>query len=241
MIPQIRIGTSGWNYQHWKGLFYPPNCRQSEWLEYYVEHFDTVELNATFYGLPKLKTFENWRLRTPDGFLWAVKANKYITHIKRLKDPRQPLERFYEAVSGLKEKSGPVLFQLPPSLSFREQTFRHFCQSLDVSIPHALEVRHPSWVNDRLFSILQEHNMAFCIADTAGRYPYHEEVTADFVYVRLHGSKKLYASDYSEEELRLWAHKIRKWNTETFLYFDNDFGGYAVKNAGRLKQILNLH
>ena len=106
---------------------------------------------------------------------------------------------------------------------------------------HALEIRHPSWVNDRLFSILQEHNMAFCIADTAGRYPYHEEVTADFVYVRLHGSKKLYASDYSEEELRLWANKIKKWNTETFLYFDNDFGGYAVKNAQRLKQILDLH
>jgi len=240
MAREIRIGTSGWNYQHWKEIFYPADCAKSKWLEYYTEHFDTVELNATFYRLPQLKTFENWKTRTPDHFLWALKANKYITHIKQLKEPQEPLERFYTAASGLKEKLGPILFQLPPSLSFDEKEFENFCQFLNPSQRHTLEVRHPSWISDRLFVILKKHNIAFCIADTAGRYPYHEVVTSDFVYIRLHGSKKLYASEYSEKELQAWAKKIKEWGKDTYLYFDNDFEGYAVKNAKRLKEILGL-
>lgn len=234
----IRIGTSGWTYPHWQELFYPVDWPKSRWLEYYTEHFDTVELNATFYRLPLLKTFENWKARTPAHFLWAVKANKYITHTKRLKGPEEPLKRFYTAAACLQEKLGTILFQLPPSLLFDEKEFRNFCQYLKPSQRHALEVRHPSWISDRLFAILEEYNVAFCIADTAGRYPYHEVVTADFVYIRLHGSKKLYASDYSEGELQAWAHKIKEWGKDTYLYFDNDFGGYAVKNAKRLKEIL---
>ena len=240
MEQQIRIGTSGWTYTHWIELFYPVNWPKSRWLEYYTQHFDTVELNSTFYRLPLVKTFENWKTRTPERFLWALKANKYITHIKRLKEPEEPLERFYTAASGLKEKQGPILFQLPPSLSFDENEFEHFCRSLNPSLLHALEVRHPSWITDRLFAILKKHNIAFCIADTAGRYPYHEVLTADFVYVRLHGSKKLYASDYSEGELQSWAQKINEWEKDTYLYFDNDFEGHAVKNAKRLKEILGL-
>ncbi len=234
----IRIGTSGWTYPHWKKIFYPVNWPKSKWLEYYAQHFDTVEVNATFYRLPKLKTFENWKSRTPDHFLWALKASKYITHTKGLKEPEEPLERFYSVAAGLKEKLGPILFQLPPRLSFDENEFRNFCQSLNPSYQHALEVRHHSWISDRLFGILRKHNIAFCIADTAGRYPFHEVVTADFVYIRLHGSQKLYASDYSGEELQTWAQKINKWGKDTYLYFDNDFGGYAVKNAKRLKEIL---
>ncbi|MBW1740927.1 MAG: DUF72 domain-containing protein [Deltaproteobacteria bacterium] len=240
MKKDIRIGTSGWSYPHWQERFYPADWPKSRWLEYYTEHFDTVELNATFYQLPKPKTFENWKARTPDHFLWALKANKYITHTKRLKKPDEPLERFYTAASGLKEKLGPILFQLPPSLSFDEREFEAFCQSLDPYQRHTLEVRHPSWINDRLFAILKKYNLAFCIADTAGRYPYYEVVTADFVYIRLHGSKKLYASDYSEEELQAWAQKIKEWGKDVYLYFDNDFEGYAVKNAKRLKEILGL-
>lgn len=234
----IRIGTSGWTYSHWKGLFFPEDCPKSRWLEYYAEHFDTVELNATFYRLPKLKTFENWNTRTPDHFLWAVKASKYITHTKRLKEPTEPLERFHRPAFGLGEKLGPILFQLPPSLSFDKNTIQVFCQSLNPSQRYALEVRHPSWMDEQAFSILKAYNIALCIADTAGRYPYHETITADFVYIRLHGSQKLYASDYSEGELVTWAHKLRAWETDAYVYFDNDFGGYAVKNAGRLKEIL---
>ena len=240
MGKEIRIGTSGWTYPHWQILFYPEDWPKSRWLEYYVQHFDTVELNATFYRLPKPKTFQNWHSRTPSGFLWALKANKYITHTKRLNEPEEPLERFYSAASGLKQKAGPILFQLPPNLVFEEKTFQRFCRSLKPSYRHTLEVRHPSWLGDRVYAILAQHNIAFCIADTAGRYPYDEVLTADFVYVRLHGSKKLYASDYSEEELQVWAGKIKAWGKDTYLYFDNDFSGYAVKNARRLKQILNI-
>ena len=238
MGKEIRIGTSGWTYPHWVRLFYPVDWPKSRWLEYYIEHFDTVELNASFYRLPLFKTFENWKARTPDRFIWALKANKYITHIKRLKEPEEPLERFYAAASGLKEKLGPILFQLPPSMRFETERFKGFCRCLDSSQRHALEVRHPSWISDELFSLLEQYNIAFCIADTAGRYPYHEVVTADFVYVRLHGSTKLYASNYSEEELQMWARKIEGWGKDTYLYFDNDFGGYAVRNAIRLKEIL---
>ena len=240
MGSDIRVGTSGWTYPHWAELFYPVDWPKSRWLEYYTEHFDTVELNATFYRLPLPKTFENWKARTPDSFKWAVKASKYITHTRRLKEPEEPLERFCDASSGLREKLGPILFQLPPSLSFNEKEFAHFCKCLNPSKSHALEVRHPSWITDRLFAILEKHNIAFCIADTAGRYPYHEVVTADFVYVRLHGSKKLYASDYSEEELQTWAKKVREWERDAYVYFDNDFAGHAVKNAKRLKEILGL-
>jgi uncharacterized protein YecE (DUF72 family) len=240
MKKKIRIGTSGWSYPHWMKLFYPVGWPKSRWLEYYVEHFDTVELNATFYRLPKPKTFEAWKTRTSEHFIWALKASKYITHTKRLKAPEEPLGRFYAAASELKEKLGPILFQLPPSLSFDEKEFESFCQSLNPHLRHTLEVRHPSWITDRLFSVLERYNIAFCIADTAGRYPYYEVATANFVYVRLHGSKKLYASDYSEVELQTWAQKIEAWGKDTYLYFDNDFGGYAVKNAKRLKGILSL-
>ncbi len=240
MEQRIRIGTSGWTYPHWKESFYPVSCPKSNWLEYYSKHFDTVELNATFYRLPNSKTFENWNVRTPDHFLWAVKASKYITHTKRLKEPKEPLERLTEASSGLKKKLGPILFQLPPSLSYDEKIFHGFCQLLNPLQQYAVEVRHPSWIDEQAILMLRKYKIAFCISDTAGRYPFHEVLTADFVYIRLHGSKKLYASEYSEEELETWARKIKNWGKDTFVYFDNDFGGYAVKNAMRLKGILGL-
>ena len=236
----IRVGTSGWSYPHWKEVFYPANCPTSKWLECYAEHFDTVELNATFYRLPQVSTFKGWKRRTPDNFLWAVKANKYITHTKRLKEPKESLERFYSAALVLEEKLGPILFQLPPSLTFKQEEFEVFCQCLCSTKRHSLEVRHPSWITDRCFAILEKYNIAFCIADSAGRYPFHEAGTADFIYVRLHGSKRLYASEYGEEELQGWAQKIKDWGKDTYLYFDNDFQGNAVKNAKRLKEILGL-
>ena len=236
----IRIGTSGWTYQHWQGIFYPDKWPKSRWLEYYFRYFDTVELNATFYRLPKPMTFENWKSRTPDNFVWSVKSSKFITHIKRLEDPADPLGRLYGAVAGFGEKLGVILFQLPPSLVFDERIFRNFCESLDPRARHALEVRHPSWVNDQVFGILREFNVALCIADTAGRYPFCEEMTADFAYIRLHGSQKLYTSQYGEEELQAWAEKVDLWGKDAFIYFDNDYEGHAVNNAKRLKEILGI-
>ena len=238
--PRIYIGTSGWIYSHWSGLFYPKDCAKARWLEFYTGHFGTVELNASFYRLPKPRTFENWGKRTPDDFLWAVKASRYITHVKRLKEVTKPLERLYQSVEALGNKLGPILFQLPPSLPFNEEVFGRFCQHLKKNRIHALEVRHPSWEHQKAIGILRDHNMALCVSDTAGRYPYIEEDTATFAYVRLHGSKQLYASEYSEAELHAYAQKIRDWSKDTYLYFDNDYGGYAIKNAKRLNGILGL-
>lgn len=236
----IRIGTSGWTYQHWQRVFYPVKWPKSRWLEYYSEHFDTVELNASFYRLPNRTTFESWKARTPDNFLWSVKGSKFITHTRRLKNPAEPLDRLYGATAGLGEKRGVILFQLPPSLAFDEKVFRDFCGSLDPEVCHALEIRHSSWINEQVFDILNEFNIALCMADTAGRYPSCEAMTADFAYIRLHGSQKLYASEYSEEELRTWAEKVDAWNRDAFIYFDNDFEGHAVNNARRLKEILGV-
>ena len=204
----IRIGTSGWTYKHWHGIFYPDQWPKTKWLEYYVKHFDTVELNATFYRLPNQTTFENWKERTPGNFLWSVKGSKFITHTKRLKDPAEPLSRLYGVTSGLGEKLGVILFQLPANFAFDEKVFSYFCESLDVQVRHALEIRHPSWINNQALDMLREFNIALCMADTAGRYPSFEAITADFVYIRLHGSQKLYASEYSDKELRTWVGKV---------------------------------
>ncbi len=238
--PRVHIGTSGWIYHHWGGVFYPEDCPKTRWLEFYARHYGTVELNASFYRLPKPQTFANWREKTPHIFLWAVKANRYITHIKRLRDPEEPLERFFNSVEMLGEKLGPILVQLPPNLSFDEAVFGNFCHKLKGNHLYALEVRHPSWANQRAVQILGDYNIALCISDTAGRYPYIEEDTATFFYIRLHGSTKLYASEYTEEELQMYARKIRDWPKDTYLYFDNDYRGYAIKNAKRLKEILGL-
>ena len=239
--PEIHIGTSGWNYDHWRDVFYPQGCPKSKWLQFYAEHYNTVELNASFYRLPKPQTFETWREKTPAMFVWAVKANRFITHIKRIKDVREPLERFFSSADLLREKLGPILFQLPPSLSFDETVLSDFCKTLFGNHRYVLEVRHPSWAEPRALEILKDHNIALCISDTAGRYPYMEEDTADFIYIRLHGSKTLYASEYTEEELRAYVEKIRGWSkNDTYVYFDNDYKGYAVKNARELKEILGL-
>lgn len=236
---KIYIGTSGWNYNHWQGIFYPEKLAKNKWLGYYSKHFQTVELNATFYRQPKKETFEGWYKKTPENFIWSVKANKFITHIKRLKDPEESIDTFFSAAEKLKEKLGPVLFQLPPGLAFDEGTLITFLETIKkYNHPCTLEVRNSTWLNDRCFSLLESYNVALCISDTAGRYPYAEEITANFIYIRLHGSEKLYASSYTDRELYIWAEKIMSWQRDTFVYFDNDFGGYAPQNASTLKKIL---
>lgn len=238
MSAQCKIGTSGWSYKHWREVFYPSNVPVSGWLDFYARHFDTVEVNATFYRLPGPGTFDNWYEKTPKGFIWSLKASRYITHIKRLKDSSEPLNRLYESAGRLKDKLGPILLQLPPNMAFEQDVFIGFCRHLDPSFKHALEIRHQSWIDPLVFKILNDRNIAFCLSDTAGKYPYHEEITADFIYIRLHGSRKLYESEYSDDELQAWGRKIREWNLQAYVYFDNDFQCFAVKNAERLKEIL---
>jgi len=239
MKPVIHIGTSGWNYPHWKGPFYNDDVPKTRWLEFYAQHFQTVEVNATFYRLPKPVTIDKWRQETPEGFLWSVKASRYITHIKKLRDLHDSLRRFYDITDRFEEKLGPVLFQLPPSLKYNENVFTEFCDQLKPERRYALEVRYPDWIEERALSKLRDFHIAFCISDTAGRFPYAEAITADFIYIRLHGARMLYGSDYSEEELQQWAGKVERWKKETYIYFDNDYAGYAPKNAARLKEILH--
>jgi uncharacterized protein YecE (DUF72 family) len=237
-VPQVFIGTSGWNYDHWKGVFYPEGLAKVRWLSHYSSVFSTVEVNATFYRSMLASTFERWRRGTPDGFVWAVKASRFITHVRRLRDAAEPLKRFLDSLAPLGGKLGPVLFQLPPSLSFDSGLLETFRRHLPHGVRCALEARHRSWTGEEALSCLRNSRIAWCISDTAGRYPYLEAVTADFVYVRLHGSRRLYASCYTDEELRSWSEKITSFGLDTYVYFDNDSMGYAPQNALALRGLL---
>ncbi|MCX8034345.1 MAG: DUF72 domain-containing protein [Thermodesulfovibrio sp.] len=236
----VFVGTSGWQYGHWREIFYPSNLKSTDWLNFYSRHFKTVEINVTFYRDVKPSTFQKWYSSVQKKFLFSVKLSRQITHFKRLKVDKGLVDIFLERVSSLKEKLGVILIQLPPSLKFDETLTREFFSMLDKKFKYAIEVRNKTFIDDRFFQILQKENIAFCIADSAGRYPYHEAITTDFVYIRLHGSKRLYASEYTEEELLEWMRKIKKWNMLTYIYFDNDYMGYAVKNALKLEELLAL-
>ncbi|MCX7635638.1 MAG: DUF72 domain-containing protein [Syntrophales bacterium] len=236
---KVLVGTAGWSYGHWEGVFYPVGLPVKARLSHYAQHFATVEVNASFYRLPAVPTFLAWREQTPAGFVMAVKANRYLTHVKRLQAPAEPLARLFQAARALGDKLGPVLFQLPPSLAFDGPLLADFCAALrGYNHRCAWEVRHASWLCEAAYTILADHGLALCIADTAGRYPYSEVLTTDFVYVRLHGGEVLYKSCYTEGELQAWAEKIRYWNRDAYVYFDNDYGGYAVENAVRLRELL---
>jgi uncharacterized protein YecE (DUF72 family) len=236
---KIRIGTSGWNYPHWRGVFYPKGLGQRRWLSYYATYFDTVEVNATFYGTPKEKTFRAWAEAVPEGFVFAVKASRFITHIKRLREVAEALKRFYQSICPLKEKLGPILFQFPPSLKYDRTLMEDFLALLDRRYPTTIEIRNKSFWNPDFLDLLRQAGVALCLSDTAGKYPsLLEEITADFVYVRLHGSQELYRSCYTEEELKTWADKLRAWGLPGYVYFDNDAQGWAPINALHLKSLL---
>jgi uncharacterized protein YecE (DUF72 family) len=242
----IFIGTSGYNYPHWwNGVFYPSHLPQKRWLEFYTEYFDTVELNVSFYRLPKKEVFEGWYKRTPNDFLFAVKGSRLITHMKRLRDCREPLSLLLDHASPLKKKLGVVLWQLPPRFKFQKERLEEFCVLLS-TLPrseilcHAFEFRDESWLCPDAFRILEEFNYAFCIASGSG-LPTMEVVTSDFVYLRLHGGEVLYGSNYSDKELKRWAEKIQRWREKgkmVFVYFNNDAYGFALKNALTLKKLL---
>lgn len=235
----IHVGTSGWNYSHWQGVFYPHELSPRKWLSFYATYFDTVEVNATFYGSPKEKTFRNWYKSTPDNFIFAVKANRFITHVRRLRDVKEEIKRFYQTVAPLEEKLRVILFQLPPSLKFDQVLIEEFLSLLNSQYQTTIEVRNKTFNNPVFFSLLRDANVALCISDTAGRYPsLIEELTADFFYIRLHGSRTLYRSCYTEEELKMWKEKILHFGLPGYVYFDNDALGWAVPNALHLKALL---
>jgi uncharacterized protein YecE (DUF72 family) len=296
------IGTSGYIYDHWYSVFYPEDLTKDKWLEYYCKFFDTVELNVTFYRLPFESAFKGWYKRTPDNFLFTVKGSRFITHIKKLNDPKEPLELLFSRVKHLKEKLGMILWQLPPQFAKGElrksndpsgarnqksktqskiQKFIEFCELLKKLSPptvrHSFEFRHESWFCDEIYEILKKYNFALVICD----YPFILEgapmvgaaippstrlgkahpsgkvaaplplktdrkqiiipETADFIYLRRHGATALYASNYSDEQLKQDAEQIKKWlksSKDVYIYFNNDAYGYAVKNALKLKELL---
>jgi len=237
---KIHIGTSGWHYEHWQDVFYPPGVSKREWLKFYAQIFHTVEINSTFYHIPKEKTLGNWYSHSPDDFIFSIKANKLITHIKKLKDIDEPLEEFLLRTRGLKGKLGAILFQLPPSLSLDLGRLREFATLIPKDLHAAVEFRDLTWHTDETCRILTEKNIAFCIFELAGKQS-PLVTTADFVYIRLHGPAGAYQGDYSDEALQKWAERIIQWENkgkEVYFYFDNDEKGYAPKNATRLIELI---
>ncbi len=236
-----RVGTSGWSYRHWRDRFYPRGLPQSRWLEHYSSAFGTVELNSPFYRLPERRTFESWAGRVPGDFLFAVKASRYITHVKRARGVAEPLGAMLDRYAGLDEKLGPILFQFPPDWSLDLARLEELLEAVPDGYRCAYEFRDPSWFAQETYARLERHGAALCIADST-RFPKAIEVTAPFTYIRMHGSDRPYGSKYSERELRLWASRIARdfagAGLDVYVYFNNDAYGYAVDNALRLKELL---
>jgi uncharacterized protein YecE (DUF72 family) len=238
-LATIRIGTSGWHYKHWVGTFYPPRTPGSKMLAYYSENFDTVELNNSFYHLPKKSSLESWRDSTPTGFCFAVKGSRFLTHMKKLKDPEQGLNRFLDAIEVLEHKLGPILFQLPPNWELDLERLANFISFLPSEHRYAFEFRNSSWSVPEIYDLLARHNIAYCIFHLAGIHS-PIQVTADFTYVRLHGPGGKYQGSYSDAELGEWARRMRNWQRELktiYIYFDNDQAGYAAQNALSLREL----
>jgi len=236
----IRIGTSGWYYNHWVGKFYPADLSKSEWFEYYAKQFDTVEINNTFYHLPKQKSVQRWYQLAPKGFIYTVKANRYITHIKRLKGTSESLERFFEIAGLLKEKLGPVLYQLPPSLQKDLDLLKGFIKLLPKRRLSVFEFRHKSWYGEDTFKLLDKFGAAFCIHDLGGLET-PRVITADLIYIRFHGPTGRYAGNYTKKALQNWADWIKEHKKEArgvYAYFNNDVAGHAIRNAKQIEEQL---
>lgn len=235
------IGTSGFMYRHWRGNFYPEKLPQSKWLVHYAERFPTVELNVTFYRLPDKNAFEKWRAETPGDFKFTLKGSRYITHIKRLLEPKEPLKRFMERATLLREKLGVVLWQLPPNFRKDPGRLEGFITALrPYGLRHAFEFREESWMDREVASLLEKEGHAICAADWP---PFADKppATAGFYYIRRHGHGGSYDTCYTEEELRRDARRIRKFlkgGMDVFIYFNNDAWGFAPQNALELKEIL---
>lgn len=240
-MSSLYIGTSGWAYDHWQGSFYPNDLPQDKRLSFYAEHFQSVEINNSFYQLPSTDTFARWRETVPAGFTFAVKANRYITHMKKLKDPEDPLQTLYDRTSILGDALGPILFQLPPNWRFDAGRLAAFLDALSPEHRHVFELRDERWITAEAVALLRQHEAAFCVYEFAGRLS-PKEVTTDFAYVRLHGPlEEPYRGSYDGQTLAGWAGTLSTWRRhghDVFCYFDNDEAGYAPRNARALKNML---
>ena len=238
----VRIGTSGWSYQHWVGVLYAPGLAPAKRLARYVEVFDTVELNASFYRWPKDSTFAGWRDQLPAGFTMSVKAHRGLTHYRRLASPEPWIERFDRCWQLLGDRHGVLLVQLHPEQQRDDARLDSFLQQVPASIRVAMELRHPSWNDPAVYQVLERRHAAYVVMSGAG-LACVPRATTDLVYVRLHGPDQdaIYAGCYSDDQLRRWADTIAQWDREgrdVWVYFNNDLGGHAVRNALTLQRLL---
>jgi len=241
MTCDIRIGTSGFHYKHWKGPFYPRELPASQMINYYARHFDTVELNNSFYRLPTPEAFDAWRDVTPANFVFAVKSSRFLTHNKKLKDPENAVQNLLPRAARLHRKLGPILFQLPPKWQVNLERLENLLAILPRDLRYAFEFRELSWMTNDVMQVLKRFNAVFCICELAGCHsPLH--LTADFTYVRLHGpAAGKYQGSYSDDRLQNWTRQIEIWARQlntVYIYFDNDQAGYAVSNALALKRMV---
>jgi len=286
----IRVGISGWNYKGWRGVFYPKGLAQRRELEFASRALNSIEINGSFYSLQRPESYRRWRAETPDDFVFSVKGARFITHMKKLRDIEAPLANFFASgVLALEEKLGPILWQFPPNFGWNPQRFRDFFELLprttkaaaalgkrhdsklktpawlkiarDRALRYSVEIRHRSFLVREFFELLREFDIAFVFADTAGNWPYAEDLTSNFVYCRLHGDTQLYASGYSESALDWWAARLQLWDEgrqpsdarlvapvktkksprDLFVYFDNDAKAHAPFDAQQLARRLNVH
>jgi uncharacterized protein YecE (DUF72 family) len=244
---RIFIGTSGWSYEHWIGNFYPANLARNQWLRYYSNYFDTVELNMSFYRYPNLSMLEGWKNKLPENFKMTFKAHRQFTHIQHFRNAQNNLRRFYEMTDEMETRTGCVLFQAPPSFEMNKTNFNIlelFLMETDPKRYNVIEFRHPSWWYCEAADLLKKHNTAFCSVSGL-EMPEAHMITADFAYYRFHGPDMPYSSEYTEEHLKDYAKVIKKCVAENkvkevYCYFNNDFQGLAIKNAMFLKKALTV-
>jgi len=234
------LGCSGFYYNHWRNIFYPEDYSKRKWLEYYAQHFNTVEINSTFYRFPKDSTLKGWVSRTPEGFIFSLKMNKLVTHKKRFNDTLEIIDKFYKSASLLEEKLGCILFQLPPSFHFDMEKLNNIIEQVNPEFKNVIEFRHKSWWNQEVYDKLKENNIAFCSV-SAPKLPDDLIITSKITYIRFHGKNNWFRYNYSDKELEEWSHKIKKIVNrinQIYIYFNNDFEGHAIKNCNYLKKIL---
>jgi uncharacterized protein YecE (DUF72 family) len=234
---RARIGCSGWQYRHWRGDFYRADLPQRLWFEHYATVFDSVEINNSFYRLPEAATFATWADRAPARFLFAVKASRFLTHMKKLKDPEEPIARLFSRLRALREHLGPVLYQLPPGWKLDRARLEHFLQVLPGDVRHVLEFRDPSWYAADVLALMEERGVGLCLHDMQGSATGRQRV-GPFVYLRFHGASGTYSGSYPDDRLRGWAEWIREQlagGTDVYAYFNNDVGGHAPRNALTLR------
>lgn len=240
-MQEVWIGTSGWVYKHWAENFYPKDLPKNRHLEFYTRHFPTVEINATFYRLPTETMVNAWSTRAPDGFLYAAKGSRYITHMKQLVDVESSLQHYFDRIGGLADNLGPILWQLPPHLKKDLSRLEQFLQQLPHDLyQHAIEFRHPSWIDDETFSLLRKYRTAH-VWLSSQRMPMNFTVTANFVYARLHGLKNGAAHNYTRKELEPWAEQLTSFSSQrkpAFVYFNNDLNTRAPMNARLLMEMI---